>query len=86
MNRGNPNPTGAAAWRNSAQICALSDEERHIGHIVKIGGRWHAFDAVHSNETGDGFRSLGTFAAPESAKRAVEQSCHPLPLSFAGAA
>jgi hypothetical protein len=74
------------AWRNSGHICALSDGERHIGHVVKIGGRWHAFDATHSNEAGNGFRSLGTFAALNAAKEAVEQGYRLLPLSFAGAA
>jgi hypothetical protein len=39
-----------AAWRHSASICALADGERHLGHIVQIGGRWYAFDATHFNE------------------------------------
>ena len=72
------------AWRHSDHICALSDGERHVGHIVKIGGRWYAFDAMHSNESGDGFRTLGTYAAEGPAKSAVEQ-CYRL-LSFAGVA
>ena len=76
----------ALAWRVSPHICALTDGERHVGHIVKIGGRWHAFDAMHSNDAGDGFRALGTYAALESAQRAIEQSYHLLPVSFAGAA
>lgn len=80
------NPAAALAWRISSQICALSDGERHVGHIVKIGGRWHAYDAMHANETGDGFRNLGTFAALEPAKAAVEQSYHLRSLSYAGAA
>jgi hypothetical protein len=79
-------PAAALAWRISGHICALSDGERHVGHIVKIGGRWHAYDAMHSNETADGFRSLGTFVALEPAKEAVEQSYRTLPLTFAGAA
>ena len=76
----------ALAWRISGHMCALSDGERHIGHVVRIGGRWHAYDAMHSNETSDGFRSLGSFAAVNSAKSAVEQSYRLLPLQFAGAA
>jgi hypothetical protein len=76
----------ALAWRNSGHICALSDSERHIGHVVKIGGRWHAYDAMHSNEAGNGFRSLGTFVAAETARGAVEQSYLLLPMLFAGAA
>ena len=78
---------GAPAWRISAQICALSDGERHLGHIVKVGSRWHAYDATRSNETGDGFLCLGNFVSMESAKAAVEQSCgHGRRDSFKGAA
>ena len=74
------------AWRNSGHVCALSDSERHIGHIIKIGGRWHAFDATHSNSTGDGFRTLGAFTSVEVARYEVEQSYRPMPMSYAGAA
>ena len=80
------NPAAALAWRISGQICALSDGERHVGHLVKIGGRWHAYDAMHSNETRDGFRNLGTFVSLDSAKEAVEQSYLQRSLSYAGAA
>jgi hypothetical protein len=73
-------------WRTSDHICALSDGERHVGHIVRIGGRWHAFDAMHSNEAGDGFRALGTFASASPAREAVEQSYRSRPVPFAGAA
>jgi len=66
---------GAPAWRISAHICALSDGERHLGHIVKVGSRWHAYDATRSNETEDGFLCLGNFISMEPAKGAVEQSC-----------
>jgi hypothetical protein len=84
--QGGYNPDAALAWRTSSHICALSDGERHVGHVVRIGGRWHAYDAMHPNETGDGFRSLGTYVSPESAKGAVEQSYLQRPLSYAGAA
>jgi hypothetical protein len=80
------NPAIALAWQSSRHMCALSDGERHIGHIVRIGGRWHAFDGMHSNETANGFRSLGTYVALESAKGAVEQIYLQRPLSYAGAA
>jgi hypothetical protein len=83
---GAPGTDAALVWRNSGHICALSDGERHLGHVVKIGGRWHAHDATHSNEAGDGFRFLGTFAAVKPAKEAVEQSLSLLPVSLAGAA
>lgn len=87
MNRHSGLCTGEPlVWRNSYHICVLSDSERHIGHMVRIGGRWHAFDATHSNAAGDGFRSAGTFVAAESARNAVEQSYRSLQMSFAGAA
>ena len=77
----------APAWRNSAEICALADGERHLGHILQIGGRWYAFDATHLNNGGDGFRDLGSFASIASAKQAVELSSgHGLLLHYAGAA
>ena len=79
-------PGSALEWRTSAHICALSDGERHVGHIVRVGGRWHAYDAMHSNDEGDGFRSLGTYVAVDAAKKAVEQTYRQLPLSLAGAA
>src|ERR1700732_1455944 len=68
MEEGDMDPNGkrdpaTLTWRHSDHICALWDGERHVGHIVKIGGRWHAFDAMHSNDNGDGFRSLGSYAS-----------------------
>jgi hypothetical protein len=91
MEEGNMEPNGmrdpaTLTWRHSVHICALSDGERHVGHIVKIGGRWHAFDAMHSNDNGDGFRSLGTYASESPAKNVVEQCYRLLPMSFAGVA
>jgi len=82
------NPFGAE-WRNSNSVCALADGERHLGHIVKIGSSWHAFDATHFDEERNGFRSLGTYASLMAAKGAVEQARGESPGSitqFAGAA
>lgn len=76
----------APSWRNSSEICALADGERHLGHILQIGGRWYAFDATHSNEDGDGFLNLGSFAGISSAKEAVELSSGAGVLTYAGAA
>jgi hypothetical protein len=79
MNRDNDEDVAMTlSWRYSDEICALSDGERHVGHMVKIGGRWHAFDAMHSNDTRDGFRSLGNYTSMDSAKNAVEQCYRPL--------
>jgi hypothetical protein len=61
----------APAWRASNSVCALADGERHIGHVLKIGGRWHAFDGMHFNRESNGFRSLGSFASLTAAKEAV---------------
>jgi len=62
------------AWRNSKAICALADGERHLGHALKIGGRWHAFDATQFNDESNGFRLVGTFASLSAAKEAIEHS------------
>jgi hypothetical protein len=85
-NRNAPQEPATLAWRHSVHICALSDGERHVGHIVKIGGRWHAFDAMHSNENGDGFCSLGNYSSEGPAKNSVEECYRLLPAFFAGAA
>jgi len=79
-------PPAVAAWRDSIAICALADGERHLGHILKIGERWYAFDATHFNEESNGFRSLGSFASVASAKEAVEFSSRQGFIQYAGAA
>jgi len=81
-----PNNPLAPAWRNSNEICALADGERHLGHILKIGERWYAFDGTRLDEESGGFRRLGSFPTVESAKGAVETASCQGPLQFAGAA
>jgi hypothetical protein len=76
----------AAAWRNSDSVCALADGERHLGHAIKIGGRWHAFDATHMNPDSNGFRFLGTFASVASAREAIEKNGQAGNRRLAGAA
>jgi len=61
---------GMAVWRDAEDICALSDDDRHLGHVVNEG-EWHAFDAVHPNLGGNG---IGIFATLDDAKAAVERS------------
>jgi hypothetical protein len=79
-------PLEPAVWRDSDTICALADGERHLGHTLKIGGRWHAFDGTHLNAESNGFRFLGTFASVASAKEAIERSLRPGLGIYAGAA
>jgi hypothetical protein len=64
-------------WRDSNNVCALSDGDRHLGHIVLKAGQWNAFDATHLNENRSGFRYLGTFPSLNLAKTAVEASVGP---------
>ena len=82
----NLNNLTAPEWRNSASICALADEERHYGHIVKIDGRWYAFDATHPDDEGSGFHRLGSYASTRSAKQAVERSAWELRVPLLGVA
>ncbi len=62
-----------AKWSDSSAVCGFADAERHLGHIVKAGSYWLAYDATHLNETGTGFQLLGTSTDIDAAKRAVEQ-------------
>jgi hypothetical protein len=64
-------------WRDSDGICALADGERHLGHALSIGSRWHAFDATRMNAESNGFRFLGTFESVASAKSSIERSANP---------
>jgi hypothetical protein len=59
-------------WRMSANVCAFADSERHLGHILKIGSVWVAFDGTRLEENSTGFRIIGTFPDVDSAKIAVE--------------
>jgi hypothetical protein len=62
-----------ATWCDSSSVCSLADGERHLGHVVRAGNQWLAFDATHINNSGTGFRFLGCCATITAAKRAVEQ-------------
>jgi len=72
-----------AEWIDSDSVCALADGERHLGHVVRVGMQWHAFDGTHSNEEGNGFRSLGSFINLKAAKAAIEACCLRPEVSFA---
>jgi hypothetical protein len=60
-------------WQQRGDVCTLADSDRHLGHIINLGV-WHAFDAIHLNETGNGFKSVGLFETIDLAKAAVEHS------------
>ena len=66
--------TAPPEWRIAKTVCALADGERHLGHAMRIGRRWHAFDGTRLNHELNGFRLLGTFASIDAARQAVEQS------------
>lgn len=61
-------------WRESADVCALADSERHLGHAVRAGKVWIAYDGMHINPAGDGFRVIGTFETMAAAKQAIEEN------------
>ena len=61
-------------WRESADVCALADSERHLGHAVRVDKHWIAYDAIHFNPSNDGFRIIGTFQTIAAAKQAIESS------------
>jgi len=69
-----PDPASVPVWRESPEVCALADAERHLGHAVRVGNYWIGYDAIHVNPTSDGFRIIGTFASVEAAKAAIENS------------
>jgi hypothetical protein len=69
-----PAPVARAIWFKVAGVCALADSERHLGHAVRKGGAWLAFDTVHANASHDGFLYLGRFKAGVDAQRAIESS------------
>ena len=70
----------SASWRNSSNVCAYANEDRHLGHIVRTGEGWIAFDATHSTTEGNAFRPLGFFRTSEDARQAVECATEPAAL------
>jgi hypothetical protein len=61
-------------WRESVDVCALADAERHLGHAIRAGKLWVAYDGMHLNPSCDGFRIIGTFATVAAAKQAIEEN------------
>jgi hypothetical protein len=80
-------PTRSRSWKNSEYVCALSDDERHFGHVIRTE-HWTAYDATRLNEASGGFKYLGAFADLATAMQAVELSVerrHELRTMHAGA-
>ena len=73
--------SAAASWRDSRNVCAFSDADRHLGHIVRAGEGWIAFDATHATNHGASLQSLGFFATRAAAKEAVQMATVPLSRS-----
>jgi hypothetical protein len=67
-------PESAPVWRESGDVCALADSERHLGHAVRVDKHWIAYDAMHFNPSNDGFRIIGTFQTIAAAKQVIEDS------------
>ena len=68
-----PRYIGDPVWRDSEYICALADDDRHLGHAIQTGG-WHAYDGTKLDSDGAGFKYLGQFKTAAEAKVAVERS------------
>ena len=68
------NESQGIIWNIGEHTCALSDSERHLGHVFRDGEKWLAYDAVHSNTKGNDFRFLGRYNSALDARRAVEKS------------
>ncbi len=62
------------SWLDSVRICAYSDDDRHLGHVVRIGEGWMAYDATHVNTQGNAFRPIGFFLTVDNAKEAVQRA------------
>jgi hypothetical protein len=63
-----------AAWYVGDGFCALADSERHLGHAIKEGDFWTAYDAVHPDPSYNGFLALGHFKSILGAIQAIERS------------
>jgi hypothetical protein len=74
--------TRSRSWRNSEYVCAFSDDERHLGHVIRTG-QWNAYDATRPDEASGGFKYLGAFVDLATAIQAVEQSVERKPESRA---
>jgi hypothetical protein len=85
VRRGVDRAVDRMTWESSRDVCALRDQERHLGHVVKLAERtWAAYDTTKLNLSCSGFLCLGTFTTQAAAKEAVEQSASALGRSVLG--
>jgi hypothetical protein len=68
-------------WRISPWTCALSDRERHLGHLISDKGAWVAFDGTRLDESTSSFRQLGRFTRLGEAMKAVERAAFLTPAN-----
>jgi hypothetical protein len=68
------NNTGPLVWHNSYGFCALVDDERHLGHVIRIDKEWSAFDGTHLTADSTGFVLLGTSRNLSKAKELIERN------------
>ncbi|MDP9054794.1 MAG: hypothetical protein M3N93_10925 [Acidobacteriota bacterium] len=61
-------------WVPGCDIWCLNDAERYLGHVVRTGRKWLAYDATGTNEKGDNFRLVGEFAEMAQAREALERA------------
>jgi hypothetical protein len=66
-------PAHNRSWKSSEYVCAFSDDERHLGHVIK-SELWDAYDATRLNGAAGGFKYLGAFGDLATAMQAVERS------------
>jgi hypothetical protein len=69
-----PRLIGDPVWRDSEHICALADDDRHLGHVINNMDGWHACDGTKLDSNGTGFKYLGRFDRAVEAKHAVDLS------------
>jgi CRP/FNR family cyclic AMP-dependent transcriptional regulator len=48
--------------------------QRHLGHAIRAGKHWIAYDAIHVNSSNEGFRVIGTFETMAAAKDAIQNA------------
>lgn len=68
-----PRLMGDPRWQNSDYICALADDDRHLGHVINRDG-WDAYDGTKLDSNAAGFKYLGRFETISEAKEKVELS------------